>query len=108
MPGIPLKKGGTVNSKGKLPGTEGRREFRAAASASQEAEARRIPTSFRQRMRWGAIQKCSGVAAAGNSPDSILGSEKLFLFLKQSLRELFGVEGLQVVRLLAEADELNG
>ena len=30
------------------------------------------------------------------------------LFLKQRLRELFGVEGLQVVRLFAEADELDG
>lgn len=29
-------------------------------------------------------------------------------FLKQRLRELFGVEGLQVVRLLAEADEFDG
>jgi len=32
----------------------------------------------------------------------------LILFLKQRLRELPGVEGLQVVRLLAEADELDG
>jgi hypothetical protein len=30
------------------------------------------------------------------------------LFLKQRLRELFRVEGLQVVRLLAEADEFDG
>jgi len=30
------------------------------------------------------------------------------LFLKQRLRELFGVERLQVVRLLAEADEFDG
>ena len=29
-------------------------------------------------------------------------------FLKQRLRELFGVEGLQIVRLLAEADEFDG
>ena len=32
----------------------------------------------------------------------------VFLFLKQRLRELFRVEGLQVVRLLAEADEFDG
>ena len=30
------------------------------------------------------------------------------LLLKQRLRELFGVEGLQIVRLLAEADEFDG
>ena len=32
----------------------------------------------------------------------------LDLFLKQRLRELFGVEGLQIVQLLAEADEFDG
>ena len=31
-----------------------------------------------------------------------------FSFLKQSLRELFGVERLQIIRLLAEADEFDG
>ena len=29
------------------------------------------------------------------------------LFLKQRLRELFGIKGLQIVRLFAEADELD-
>ena len=29
-------------------------------------------------------------------------------FLKQRLRELFRIEGLQVIRLLAEADEFDG
>jgi hypothetical protein len=30
------------------------------------------------------------------------------LFLKQRLRELFGVEGLQIIGLFAEADEFDG
>ena len=37
-----------------------------------------------------------------------MNSAKKELFLKQRLRELFGVEGLQIVRLLAEADEFDG
>jgi hypothetical protein len=33
--------------------------------------------------------------------------EITLLFLKQRLRKLFGVEGLQIVRLLAKADEFD-
>ena len=45
-----------------------------------------------------------------NSPDDspAHGYFPGFLFLKQRLRELLRVEGLQIIRLLTETDEFDG